>query len=69
MDGVRTTGSEERCLELRRTRPPVDAVSASDMMPASSSRSEPLGDSMGIIHLDDAMPPPTPPAPGNVKSV
>lgn len=36
--GVRTTGSEERCLPPRLK--PVEAVSTSDMMPGSSSNSK-----------------------------
>lgn len=48
-DGVRTTGSEERGFEPRRK--PVAEVSASDMIPGSSSISELLWESIGIIHF------------------
>ena len=48
-DGVRTTGSDARCFEPRRK--PVAEVSASDIIPGSSSISELLRESIGIINL------------------
>ena len=51
LEGVRITGNDVRCRDPRRK--PVDDVSASDMIPGSSSSStELLGDNLGPIHRD-----------------